>query len=208
MLYVEGGGHRAALQSELRKGFRELMIKANFTGRLPRVIACGPRDRAYRRFRTALREGGGYPILLVDSEVMVRTRHQPPNPSGAWAHLASSDGWKRPVEASDDQAQLMATCMETWLIADRRALHSYFPGLNQDRLPPIEGLEGRPTEDVIEALKRATVSSGRGKYDKGRHSFPVLGLVDPSRLELRLPHFRRFMETLDARLKSPLRPPS
>ena len=97
----------------------------------------------------------------------------------------------------------MATCMETWLIADHSALRDYFPDLNPDRLLPVQGLEGRRKEEVIQALKHATASFRKGGYQKGRNSFVLLGLVDPSQLERRLPHFRRFMETLTARLEPP-----
>jgi len=203
-LYVEGGGNRAALKSQLRKGFRDLLVNSNFAGRLPRVVACGSRQHAYRNFKTALREGSVYPILLVDSEAIVQAQHQPPRSSGAWRHLAVSDHWTRPRNASDDQAQLMATCMETWLIADHRALQGYFAGLRPGRLLPVEGLETRRKEEVNQALKDATASSRRGRFDKVRDSFALLALVDPSRLEHRLPHFRRFIETMNARLKPPL----
>ena len=203
-LYVEGGGHRTVLKSQLRKGFQDLLVKAGFAGRLPKVVACGPRDRAYRNFRTALREGDGYPILLVDSEAIVQTQHQPPSSSGAWQHLAANDKWTRPRQVSDDQAQLMATCMETWLIADHNAISKCFSGLNPNRLLAPHGLEKRPKEEVIQALKSATASSSKGRYKKGRDSFVLLGLVDPNQLESSLPHFRRFIETMNARLKPPL----
>ena len=200
---MEGGGDRAALKSQLRQGFRDLLVKAGFAGRLPRVVACGPRDRAFRNFGIALREGSGYPILLVDSESVVRRQHRPKRSSGAWEHLAASDNWIRPSQASDDQAQLMATCMETWLIADHRALQTVFSDLNPDRLLPLEGLEGRSKEETIRALERATSPSRRGSYAKGRDSFAVLGIVNPSQLEQWLPHFRRFIETMNTRLRPP-----
>lgn len=202
-LYVEGGGHRAALNAQLRKGFRELLLKASLAGRLPRVVACGPRDRAYRNFRQAVREGKDFPVLLVDSEVTIQDRHQPPISSGVWHHLLSNDRWMRPQQAADDQAQLMVTSMETWLVADRQALMDYFPGLIAGRLPPVEELERRSTEEIIQALKRSTESSTKGRYNKSHHSFALLGLLNPTELERRLPHFRRFIEAMHARLPTP-----
>ena len=200
-LYVEGGGHRAALKAQLRKGFRNLLVNANFAGRLPKVVACGPRDRAYQNFKRAVREGKDFPVLLVDSEVIVQKRHQPPHASGAWQHLLSSDHWRQPKEAADDQAQLMVASMETWLVADRQALRDYFPGLNARRLPPVERLESRPKEEILQALERSTETSNKGAYKKGEHAFALVGLVDPIKLERRLPHFRRFVKTLHARLE-------
>lgn len=131
--------------------------------------------------------GAFIPFLLVDSEAIVQEKLQPPNPSGAWQHLAISDGWTRPRHSSDDQAQLMTTCMETWLMADHRVLEDYFSGLKMNRLLPAERLEWRRKEQIIQALKGATASSRKGKYDKGRDSFVLLGLVDPDQLERWLP---------------------
>lgn len=119
-VYVEGGGDSAELKGQCRRGFRELLANAGFGGRLPRVVACGPRNRAFRNFERALRNGDGHPILLVDSEDPVTgADRSDANPSGAWRHLLRRDGWTRPSGAADDQAQLMVTTMETWLLADR-----------------------------------------------------------------------------------------
>ena len=115
-VYVEGGGDSAQLKERCRKGFRDLLTKAGFDRRLRllKVVPCGPRDRAFRSFRNALRlrRADEYPILLVDSEELVAPDNQPDvNPSGAWKHLAGLG--QRPPGANDDQAQLMVTTMET-----------------------------------------------------------------------------------------------
>ena len=199
-LYVEGGGNRTALRSQCRKGFHDLLTRGGFAGRLPRVVACGPRNAAFDRFKTALDVEKGYPLLLVDSEGPVASANQPPNPSGAWRHLDSQDGWRRPDAAQDDQAQLMVTCMETWLVADRSALISHFPGMNQNALPSSVGLESRRKEDVSAALDNSTSPSRKGRYDKSRDSFDLLGKIDPVALKRDLPHFQRLIDALDAHL--------
>lgn len=200
-VYVEGGGRRAELNNQCRLGFQKLLIKAGFSGRLPKVVPCGPRERAFRSFSNALRAGAEYPILLVDSEDVVADANLPDaNPSGAWAHLSRRDGWTWPADAQDDQAQLMVATMETWLLADRQKFIAYFPGINRNALPPDSDLERRSKEDVAEALEQATQPSSKGRYHKGNHSFDLLGEVDPDELERRLPHFRRFIEALRARL--------
>ena len=200
MLYVEGGGSRAALKSQCRKGFHDLLTRAGFTGRLPRVVACGPRNAAFDRFQTSLGGTTGYSLLLVDSEAPVASANQPGNPSGAWRHLESQDGWRRPRAARNDQAQLMVTCMETWLVADRAALHSHFPDMNQNSLPSSVGLESRRKQDVSAALDSATSPSLKGRYDKRRDSFDLLGKSDPAALKRELPHFQRFIDALDTHL--------
>ena len=200
LLYVEGGGNRAELKSQCRKGFHDLLTRAGFAGRLPRVVACGPRNAAFDRFETALGGAIDYPVLLVDSEGQVASANQTHNPSGAWRHLDSQDGWQRPKVAQDDQAQLMVACMETWLAADRSAVVSHFPGLNRNALPSSVGLESRRKEDVSAALDSATSPSSKGRYDKSRDSFDLLGKVDPVELKRELPHFRRFVDALDTHL--------
>ncbi len=207
-LYVEGGGD-SDLDSKCRRGFQELLKKAGFGGRLPRVVACGTRLAAFDKFenalRYALRNGDEYPILLVDSEDPVDGADQPDAATdGAWRHLTRRDGWERPRGAQDDQAQLMVTTMETWLVADRPAVIAYFPGMNENALPPDSELESRRKRDVIDdGLRRATQRSSKGRYDKGKHSFDLLGRVAPAELRRRLPHFRRFVDALDSRLSAP-----
>ena len=200
-VYVEGGGDSAELKGQCRKGFQKLLAKAGFDGRLPKVVACGPRNRAFHDFERALRKGNGYPILLVDSEDPVADADRTEaDPSGAWRHLAERDGWTKPSDAEDDQAQLMVTTMETWLLADRRTLITYFPNMNANALPPDADLENRRKPDVAADLRKATKSSSKGDYHKGNHSFDLLGKIEPEKLKAKLPHFRRFVETLEARL--------
>ena len=200
-VYVEGGGDSAELKGQCRKGFQKLLANAGFGGRLPRVVACGARNQAFRNFKRALRDGDGYPILLVDSEDPVaEADRSDANPSGAWRHLSRRDDWTRPSGAKDDQAQLMVTTMETWLLADRQTLIAYFPAMSASALPPDADLESRRKPDVTAALRNATQSSSKGRYHKGNHSFDLLGRIAPEELKSRLPHFRRFVETLDARL--------
>ena len=205
-VYVEGGGDRTELKGQCRKGFRALLAKAGFGSRLPRVVACGSRNDAFRDFKIALRKrverkDDEYPILLVDSEDPVADADRSDvNPSGAWQHLAKRDAWKRPSDARDDQAQLMVTTMETWLLTDRRTFIACFPDMNANALPPDADLESRSKQDVSAALRNATQSSRKGRYHKGNHSFDLLGRIRPEELKSRLPHFRRFIETLNARL--------
>lgn len=205
-VYVEGGGDRAQLKAQCRRGFQKLLDKAGFGGRLPRVVACGSRNDAFRDFKIALRErverkDDEYPILLVDSEdLLAEADRTDINPSGAWRHLSRRDDWTRPSGAEDDQAQLMVTTMETWLLADRQTLIAYFPAMSASALPPDADLESRRKKEVSAALRNATQSSSKGPYHKGNHSFDLLGRIVPEELKSRLPHFRRFVETLKARL--------
>ena len=147
-------------------------------------------------------EGGGdntYPILLVDSEAPVQNASEDPDADSAWKHLTSRDGWACPNGVNADQAQLMTTCMETWIMADRVGMRTIFgTELQQSALLPEEQLETRNRHQVQNALEHATRNCGRNKaYRKGRRSFQVLAQLSPDTLTQHLPHFRRLRRTLE-----------
>ncbi len=52
-IYVEGGGDGKSLKIECRKGFRTLLEKEGFAGKMPGIIACGRREKAYKDYCTA-----------------------------------------------------------------------------------------------------------------------------------------------------------
>ena len=194
-IYVEGGGDSKLQHSQLRKGFHDLFMKAGFADRMPATVAGGGRERTFDFFKNAVDAGESdvYPILLVDSEDLV-------NAATAWDHLKSREKtWERPAGITDEQIQLMVTCMETWILADREALiRAFGPKLQISALLPENDLETRFREDVQDALARATRECGRDKvYSKGRRSFQVLAQLNPTTLKPRLKHFRRLIETLD-----------
>jgi hypothetical protein len=193
-LYVEGGGDSRELHIRCREGFSKLLAKAGFAGRLPRIAVCGGRGNAYHQFKTAAtalhRDADS--ILLVDSE-------DPVAAASPWQHLKERDGWARPNGVQDDQAQLMVTCMETWIMADRAALQTCFKdGFRPNRLLPVNGLETRLRQDVLQALENATRDCGHDRmYSKGVTSFKLLAELNPDTLKPVLPHFKRFLDTLD-----------
>ncbi len=195
-LHIEGGGDSRSLQIECRRGFRMLLEKAGFKGRMPSTNACGSRNSAFDDFQKAMKRprDGEYPILLVDSESAVS--------EPAWRHLRDQDGWPRPDGAADDQAQLMVQCMETWCVADHDALKRVFGQRLQDSaLPARSDLEGRSKDDVQQALERATHNCGRDrKYEKGKRSFRLIAELDPSVLKEHLPRFAELCRTLEGKL--------
>jgi hypothetical protein len=207
-VYVEGGGDSKELQARCREGFRKLVERAGFTKPMPAFVACGGRASAYDRFKTAAGLGGSatYPVLLVDSEYPVEPppgeEVQPESPT-AWEHLKRRDHWERPAGVENDQAQLMVTSMETWIMADRKALSRYFGHcLRSNGLLPESALETRPRQAVLASLENATRDCGKGRaYRKGKPSFQLLAQLDPSTLTRHLPYFRRFVETLGMHLQ-------
>jgi hypothetical protein len=195
-IFVEGGGEGKDLKSRCREGFSKLIKKMGFAGRMPRIVSCGGRQSAYDMFNIAMTSVGydEYPILLVDSE-------DPISSNLPWEHLYLRDRWDRPVGASDDQAQMMATCMETWIMADHESLQKVFGScLRRGALLPANKLEERSRQELLAALKSATDNCGKNKgYDKGERSFQLLAELNPRSLE-NLSHFCRFKETLSRRL--------
>ena len=100
----------------------DFFASAGLSGRLPKVVRCGDRARAFRRFSDAVRKAGGDEIiiLLVDSEGPVKEGQS------TWEYLRDNDGWRQPAGADDNRAHLMVQAMEAWLMADRNALREYF----------------------------------------------------------------------------------
>lgn len=196
-IYVEGGGDRNSLRIKCREGFRKLLEGAGFKGHMPRITACGSRNDAYDDFKTAVKraQGGDYPILLVDSEVPVQGRTP-------WRHLSEEDKWARPEGVEEEQAQLMVQCMETWCVADRKALRDFFGQcLNEGQLPALSELEARAKDEIQGQLVGATRQCGPARrYNKGRRSFELLGKLRAVELKLHLPHFKRLCQGLEEKL--------
>ena len=194
-VYVEGGGDSNQLRRQCRNGFREFFSKAGLEGHMPRVVACGSRQRAYDRFCTAINEAkdDSFIVLLVDSETGVAVGDSP------WEHLRKRDNWTQPSAAADDSAQLMVQCMEAWFVADRQSLGAYFgKDFRAAALPKQHNVEAIAKDDLEPALKQATrsCSKGKGTYRKGRHSFDLLGCLDPSKVMASSCHARRLIDML------------
>ncbi len=160
---------------------------------MPRVVACGSRQRAYDQFCAAIDEAetDSFIVLLVDSETAVAASDSP------WEHLKKRDKWAQPSAAEDDSAQLMVQCMEAWFVADRRSLGAYFgKDFKAAALPARDDVEAIAKGDLERTLERATKSCSKGSYNKGRHSFELLGCLDPSKVMNSSCHARRLIDTL------------
>ena len=195
-IYVEGGGDSNSLRTRCRKGFSAFFRKAGFEGRMPRVVACGSRDDAYRKFCLALQDTASdrWPILLVDSEEAVRQNN-------VWHHLQARDNWSRPGDADEQQAHLMVQCMENWFLADVDALKNYFgQGFRRNSLPNRDDVENVSKADVFNRLQDASWGSRKGRYDKGRHSFEILERLDVNRVKNCSPFANRLITNLQENL--------
>lgn len=194
-LYIEGAESKED-QIRCREGFRKLLEKAGFTGRMPRLSACGGRNAAFDDFKTAHAgaKEGHFVGLLIDSEEPIADREK------TWKHLKACDNWDRPEGASDEQVLFMTTCMETWIVADRETLKKHYGHkLQEGALPPTSNLENRGRGDVHQRLEHATRDCSNA-YRKGKRSFLVVGDLNPQTLESLLPSFVRAKRILNGKL--------
>ena len=190
-LYIEGGGEGKDLRARFREGWKKFFDSAGVDGRTKIVRGAG-RRQTFDRFATAVSGSspGTVPFLLVDSEGPVAPGHS------IWQHLHVRDGWHRPANAGDDRVFLMVQVMETWFLADREALRSYFgTGFGENVLRAWLNLEDVPKSRVFEALERATASC-RKSYSKGRVSFELLAQIDSARVEAACPHAKALLNEL------------
>jgi len=190
-LYIEGGGDKQG-DIECREAFRKLLGNLGLQEKMPRLVACGGRDKAFESF-CANFAVCDFAALLVDSEDPVA------DPALAWEHLKGRDNWDKPNKANSDQALLMTTCMETWISRDQETLRSHYRDqLQENALPKLEELENRNRHAVQDALAHATRNC-TNKYQKGKRSFEIMGKIRPEALR-RLSSFQRFERILKASL--------
>ena len=193
-IYIEGGGEGRLQDTRFREAWSTFFGRAGLSGKMPRVIRCGSRLEAFKDFETAVRtpRANQIPILLVDSEGPVAEGHT------AWQHLKArpDDRWDRPAGASDNQAFLMVQLMETWFLADRATLRSYFGNeLREQHFKNWPSLENVPKATVLDALSGATAARAKS-YAKGRVSFELLGRLDPSLVESACPSAHMLLDRL------------
>ncbi len=192
--YIEGGESKED-QIRCREGFRKLLEKSGFTGKMPRLSACGGRESAFDDFKTAhaRRKPDDFIAMLIDSEDPITDIEK------TWDHLKIRDNWDRPTGAEDKHVLLMTTCMESWIVADREALREHYGHkLKENVLPPLVNLENRNRHDLHKSLVRATRDCSNA-YTKGKRSFVVLGTLTPSALNS-LPSFARVIRILTEKL--------
>jgi hypothetical protein len=195
ILYLEGGGDSKELHTRCREGFRKLLENCGYQGKMPRLVACGSRNSAFKDFKTAnstMRVK--FVGMWIDSEVPVADL------GATWRHLQQQDKWAQPAGSTEDQVLFMVTSMETWIVADRTALKEHFGDQLQDSaLPPLQNLESRQRHEIQDALAQATRNCA-APYQKGRKSFEILSKLTPSILAKHLPSFVRVRHILASKL--------
>ena len=194
-IYVEGGGDSHTLRTKCRKGFSEFFKRAGLVGRMPRIVACGSRNKAYGDFCIAVKssQNDKIPVLLVDSEGPVNQGIE------TWQYLKERDSWECPPGATEDQAHLMVQCTESWFLADKATLQDFYGHrFNANALPARNDIENVPKNDLFNGLQNATRPTlPKGEYDKGKHAFELLAMIDPSKVRQASPHADALLRTLE-----------
>lgn len=161
-------------------------------GRAVRVVACGPRNDAFRAFRSKLAGKNEVPILLVDSEEQVTV-------TSKWGHLKARDGWDKPEAAQEQDVFLMAQSVETWFVADTDGLADFYGrGFRTDKLPRNPTLESLAKQNVVRDLREATKDTKKGRYEKN-HAFEILARIDATKVRDRCPHANQLFLRLETR---------
>lgn len=191
-IFVEGGGDAKTTLTKCRQGFAEYCAKLAPHNRRPSIVACGGRQQAFDRFRTAILNGriGEHFALLVDSEGPITSRT-------AAEHLQSRDGWDFDSLRAPE-AFLMAQAMEAWFLADREVLSAFYDGgFLANRLPgSATNIEIIPKDDLEPKLKHASRQTQKGEYHKTKHGFAILALLDPAKVGDASPHANDFNKFL------------
>jgi len=200
-IYLEGGAKgrdSKFLTIACQQAFHKLLEKMGFTGRKPKLVACGGRGAVFERFCTAHKARTcDYVAMWIDSEEPMA------NIGDAWKHLANVTTvpkWEQPGDATGDQVLFMTTCMETWIVADHETLGEHYGNeLQNSALPSLSHLEHRSRDDVQDKLSWATRNC-RNAYAKGQRSYLILGKLDPEALKQHLPSFGRVQRILNEKL--------
>ena len=190
---MEGGGSGVDTKRVLRQGMEALLGPLKQAARNKsmrwKLVPCGPRGEAFRRFRHAARTtDGAVVLLLVDAEGPVAMEPR--------AHLKARDGWE--MTGVDAQSvHLMAQTMESWIVADADALDRYYgQGFRVGLLPKAADLESVAKSELEGSLRRATERTSKGRYHKIRHASDLLQRVDAERVKARCRHCRRLFDEL------------
>jgi Domain of unknown function (DUF4276) len=195
IIYIEGGGDGQLLDTLFRQGWTQFFQSAGLAGKMPKVVRGKGRRQAFELFAKAVasQRENELPLLLVDSEEAVAQGHT------VWQHLKArpGDGWARPRSATNDQAFLMVQVMETWFVADRDALRTFFGNcFNGSKIPAWPNLESVPKQRIYDALHRATAKCREKPYAKGKVSFELLRTILPAKVENASPHAKALLDRL------------
>jgi len=166
-------------------------------GKMPSIIACGSRNKAFDYFCTAIKQHkNAFCVLLVDSEAPLKENAK------RWTHLKERDKWNKPDGADEENIHFMVQCMESWFLADREYLAVFFgQGFNVNAIPDNQNIEAVSKADIFNGLKNASRNTKtKGKYGKGGHSFDILSKINPAKVREASGHANILLKTLEEKI--------
>ena len=182
----------------LRGGFHKLFGPHIARARQMRIrfklIAGGPRTETVADFLRSCRlRPSDLNVLLIDSEGPVPVTEE------AIRSLRAQGWWDRSVTCDDSQINLMVQAMESWFVADPKALVEHFgQDFNTGGLPNPQNAESVAPANLVSAIRRCLPQGRRRRnYDKVADGAKLLGLIDADRVSLYCPHFARLRAFLD-----------
>lgn len=186
-IYVEGGGDSSSLKADCRKGFSQFFEKLGFKGKMPSIVACGGRLNAIDQFVNSLsREDDVCSFLLIDSEDLL-----PQDFTDSKIFITNRDlktgKLQFPRELDSNKIHLMVCCMESWLLCDVGAMSKFYgKDFNSKKIMSLpSNIESVPKSEIYSILDESTKNTAAGKYNKGRHSFELLGAIDSMKVMAR-----------------------
>lgn len=195
-IFFEGPPGNTPAARACRVAFRNYFTLLGLKGRLPKLIPCGGRNRAFNQFCNAVKdpptEKDILPVLLIDSEMAVKvTDLECPR------NFFRRNGMQLPKDVTNEQLHLLVQCFETLLVTDRAAVEKILggQGFRSKELPKHASLEQVAVDEILQCLADASGVKGK-KYQKGRHSFAILAVLDPKKPEAVLKWVERFHRVL------------
>ena len=197
IIYIEGG--RTGKQSQIlfRKGFGKFFHDLKSSAKAKqikfRVSPCGSRNNTYDDFIIGLKYNtDAFNVLLVDSESPVTT--------SPWEHLKNQDNWYL-SKSHNEQCHLMVQMMESWLIADKDSLKTFYgQDFNENAIPANPNVEEISKRDVESSLKVATRNTQKGRYHKIHHGPKLLERLDVQKVRNAAYHCNCLFTTLSEKM--------
>ena len=188
-IYFEG-------DESLRTGFnafiRRAINSAHERRARFRLIPGGPTDETIKDFMDGLQASpDALHILLVDSDRADNGR--------LIASIKSRSTWDARIGAGVQNSQIhfMVQVMESWFLADKDALASYYGrGFRSNRLPQNPNVEQVPKADVIRGIASAASDTSKKTYHKTRHAPALLQAIDPAKVRSAAPNCNKLFDAL------------
>ena len=186
-IYFEGS-------SDLREGFSAFF--SEIPGDRPKLVAGGSFANTIRAFVIAVEQASGSNLLLVDSDG--------PDDGRLLQKVKNNPEWNSALAVRDEQVHFMVQVMESWLLADKGALESYYGrDFRSTRLPSNPRVEQVSKDDVLKGLREATRGTGKGPYHKTRHAPALLVLIDTAKVRSAAPSCDRLFRAIESKTESP-----